>query len=70
MQIPHIWGAFFALGCCVLHRIAFAVVSEWYQEAAYYAALVPQTWQALEGPPDRRGEVLMREFHLHLPLPL
>ena len=24
-------GVSFALGCCVLHRIAFPVVSEWYQ---------------------------------------
>src|SRR5215203_1449290 len=33
--------------CCPVLR------SRWYQEAVYYAALVPQTWQELEGPPNR-----------------
>ena len=31
MQIPHIYAAFSSAVCCVLHRIAFPVVSEWYQ---------------------------------------
>ena len=34
LQIPHIWATFSAAACCLLHRIAFAVVSEWYQEPA------------------------------------
>ena len=33
MQIPHFQATFSSLACCVLHRIAFPVVSEWYQEA-------------------------------------
>jgi hypothetical protein len=33
LQIPHIQGVFSTPGCRVLHRIVFAVVSEWYQEA-------------------------------------
>ncbi len=31
LQIPHIQAGFFSLPCPVLHRIALAVVSEWYQ---------------------------------------
>jgi hypothetical protein len=31
LQIPHIESGFSSPGCCVLHRIAFPVVSEWYQ---------------------------------------
>ena len=27
-------------------------------------------WQALEGPPNRRGEVLTRDFHLRLRFPV
>jgi hypothetical protein len=38
LQIPHIWTAFSALGCCVLHRIAFPVVSEWYQKYANFTS--------------------------------
>ncbi len=29
--MPHIWRGFLSPACYVLHRIAFAVVSEWYQ---------------------------------------
>jgi hypothetical protein len=32
MQIPHIYAVFYSPGCCVLHGIAFPVVSDWYQE--------------------------------------
>jgi hypothetical protein len=32
LQIPHIYAAISAPGCCVLHCIAFPVVSEWYQD--------------------------------------
>ena len=32
MQMPHIGRGFFSLPCCVLHRIALPVVSEWYQD--------------------------------------
>ena len=32
LQIPHIYAAFSAPVCCVLHRIAFPMVSEWYQD--------------------------------------
>jgi hypothetical protein len=31
LQIPHIYAVFSSLACCALHRIAFPVVSEWYQ---------------------------------------
>ena len=31
LQIQHIYAAFSAPACRVLHRIAFSVVSEWYQ---------------------------------------
>jgi hypothetical protein len=31
LQIPHIQRDFCSLVCCVLHRIAFPVMSEWYQ---------------------------------------
>jgi hypothetical protein len=41
LQFPHIWAVFSAPGCCVLHRIAFAVVSDWYQEPADYASPIP-----------------------------
>jgi len=40
LQIPHIQGGFFAPPCPPLHRIAFAVVSEWCQEAVNYASRV------------------------------
>jgi hypothetical protein len=30
--MPQIKAAFSAAGCCVLHRIAFPVVSDWYQD--------------------------------------
>jgi hypothetical protein len=33
LQIPHFYGGFLSAGCWVLHRIAFPVVSEWYQKA-------------------------------------
>src|SRR5215216_3779556 len=32
LQMPHIQAAFSSLACSVLHRIAFPVVSEWYQD--------------------------------------
>ena len=32
MQIPHLQATFSSLACCVLHRIAFPVGSEWYQQ--------------------------------------
>jgi hypothetical protein len=32
LQIPHFQAAFSAPGCCMLHRIALPVVSEWYQQ--------------------------------------
>ena len=32
MQIPHFQAVFSAPGCCMLHRIALPVVSEWYQQ--------------------------------------
>jgi hypothetical protein len=32
LQIPHFQAAFSAPGCCMLRRIAFPVVSEWYQQ--------------------------------------
>jgi hypothetical protein len=51
--MPHVYRGFLSPACLVLHRIALPVVSEWYQEAVYYAALVPQTWQELEGTPNR-----------------
>jgi hypothetical protein len=31
LQIPHIEAGFYSPVCCVLHRTAFSVVSEWYQ---------------------------------------
>jgi hypothetical protein len=31
LQFPHFQRGFLSPGCPVLHRIAFAVVSEWYQ---------------------------------------
>ena len=31
LQISHFEAAFSAPGCCLLHRIALPVVSEWYQ---------------------------------------
>jgi hypothetical protein len=34
MQIPHFQRVFLSAGCLVLHRIAFAVVSEWCQRQA------------------------------------
>src|SRR5215208_1264951 len=40
LQIPHIQRGFLSLHCCLLHRIAFPVVSEWYQ---YY----PRIWLRL-----------------------
>ena len=30
--MPHIQRSFLSLPCSVLHRIAFPVVSEWYQD--------------------------------------
>ena len=35
MQIPHRLAVFFFPVCCVLHRIALAVVSEWHQELPF-----------------------------------
>jgi hypothetical protein len=35
--MPHIYRGFLSLPCCVLHRIAFAVVSEWCQEYMNFA---------------------------------
>ena len=32
MQYPHSEAGSSALGCCALHRIAFPVVSKWYQQ--------------------------------------
>ncbi len=32
MQISHIQRGLLSLACCVLHRVAFPVVSEWYQQ--------------------------------------
>jgi hypothetical protein len=58
----------------VLHRFAFAVVSEWYQLKAGDSGLrvagsfATRRWQMLEGPPKRRGEVPMRDFHLRVGL--
>jgi hypothetical protein len=61
--------------CPVLHRIAFPVVSEWYQVksgdsglrvAGFFAI---QMCQMLRGPPNRRGEAPTRDFHLHLRFP-
>jgi hypothetical protein len=40
-RIPQIQATFSAPGCRVLHRIAFSVVSEWYQEVMDYASWVP-----------------------------
>ena len=31
LQVPDIQAGFLSLPCCVLHRIAFSVVSEWCQ---------------------------------------
>jgi hypothetical protein len=45
LQIPHIQAVFLSPVCCVLHRIAFAVVSEWYQEAVDYASSMSRCLQ-------------------------
>ena len=43
--------------CPVLHRIAFPVVSEWYQEAVDYASLVPTHYAfSVYVPPQRLGD--------------
>jgi hypothetical protein len=56
----------------VLHRIAFPVVSEWYQAQLGAGGLrvaglfASQMWQALEGPPNRLGEITTRDFSLRV----
>ncbi len=42
LQIPHIQGVSSSLACCVLHRIAFPVVSEWCQMVSELPAFA--TW--------------------------
>jgi hypothetical protein len=39
--MPHTYAGFFSLPCCVLHRIALAVVSEWCQKFVDYTSLIP-----------------------------
>src|SRR5215208_872941 len=46
LQIPHIYRVFFSLPYPVLHRIAFPVVSEWYQTAPI-GALFSVTWVSM-----------------------
>jgi hypothetical protein len=41
LQMPQILRGFLSLPCCVLHRIALPVVSEWYQESVDYTLPVP-----------------------------
>src|SRR5215216_1363155 len=55
-QIPHIKAAFSAQACCVLHRIAFPVVSEWYQNQhhTFVRQLVVVTGR--HEPSDRRSK--------------
>jgi hypothetical protein len=59
----------------MLHRIAFPVVSDWYQVKSGYSGLrvagffAIQMRQMLEGPPNRRGEAPTRDFHLRLRFP-
>jgi hypothetical protein len=38
--MPQLLAGFFSLPCRVLHRIAFAVVSEWCHESVDYASSV------------------------------
>ena len=38
LQMPHIWAAFSAPACLVLHCIAIPVVSEWYQKTVNHAS--------------------------------
>jgi hypothetical protein len=40
LQMPHIQRGFLSLPCCVLHRIGFAVVSEWYQTVSLTPAVI------------------------------
>ncbi len=57
MQIPHIKAGFPSALCWVLHRIAFPVVSEWYQEAVDYASLAPTHYElSVYVPPQRLGD--------------
>jgi len=59
-----------------LHRIAFPVVSEWYQVKSgddglrVASSIANQMWQMLGGPPNRRGEPPRRDFHLRLRFPV
>ena len=57
-QIPHIKAAFSAQACCVLHRIAFPVVSEWYQPAMVLQDNTPTTTTIAEGRYLRRLQLL------------
>ena len=60
----------------MLHRIAFPVVSVWYQAQLGAGGLrvagtfANQMWQALEGPPNRLGEIPTRGFNLRIDFPL
>jgi hypothetical protein len=51
----------------MLHRIAFPVVSDWYQVKSGYSGLrvagffAIQMRQMLEGPPNRQGEASTRD---------
>jgi hypothetical protein len=55
-----------------LHRIAFPVVSVWCQVKTGAGGLsvagtsANQMWQALEGPPNRLGEITTRDFSLRV----
>src|SRR5215211_2210426 len=56
--------------CCVRVRVklgSFGVGSPW---IARRGSVANQMWQALEGPPNRRGEVLRKDFNLRVRLPV
>ena len=63
LPTPHILALIICVPCPVLHLIALAVVSEWYQVKSGYSGLcvagsfAKQMWQMIGGPPNRRGEV-------------
>jgi hypothetical protein len=63
LPTPHILALIISVPCPVLHLIALAVVSEWYQVKSGDSGLrvagsfAKQMWQVIGGPPNRRGEV-------------
>src|SRR5215217_3027458 len=53
LQIPHIQRGFLSLPCCVLHRIAFPVVSAWYQTVSGIRALALPRFLVVPSDPRR-----------------